>query len=189
MKTLFNSTKSILLLLAFSFTILGCSNEPIHNVLDSQEDALNQSLSSKSSKQSTQKGTQLHFNTSLKGRNSVPANASKAAGQATVTISKDMTKIHYKITTANIENVFAAHFHMAPAGQNGGVVAPLYGNSDQPSGPANGVLAEGYITAETLGGENPEEKLYNLIAAIQSGNIYINVHSAAIPSGEIRGQL
>lgn len=183
MNTLFNSAKSILLLSAFSFALMGCSNE---TVLDLQEET----LKSDQSELSARNGTQLHFNTTLSGKNTVPPIASKAVGQGIVKISKDETKIHYKITTANIENVSAAHFHMAPAGQNGGVVAPLYSNPAHPSGPANGVLAEGYITAETLGGgEVGAEKLYDLIIAIRSGNIYINVHTSAHGGGEIRGQL
>ncbi len=182
MKTKFNFVKNLLLLLAFSFTLLGCTNE----ALDLQEEALNSE-----GELSARPGTQLHFNTSLNGKNIVPDPIStKAVGQGIVKISKDEAKIHYKITTANIENIFVAHFHMASADANGSPVALLYLNQNQPSGPANGVLAEGYITAETLGGgEEGAEKLYNLIAAIRSGNIYINVHSTAFPSGEIRGQL
>lgn len=175
MNTLFNYTKSTLLLLAFSFTLLGCTNE----ILDLQENEL-----------SARPGTQLHFNTSLNGKNIVPDPIStKAVGQAIVTISKDETKIHYKITTANIENIFAVHFHMAPAGTNGGIVAPLYGNT--PSGPNNGVLVEGYIMSGNVVGAIVGD-LDALIAAIRSGNIYINVHTSlplGVPSGEIRGQL
>jgi len=174
MKTLFNNVKSTLLLLAFSLTLLGCSNE---TVLDLQEETL-----------SARNGTQLQFNTSLSVKNVVSDEpiVSKAVGQAIVKISKDETKIHYKITTANIENIFAAHFHMAPADSNGGIVAPLYSNA--PSGPDNGVLAEGYITAGNVVGALAGD-LDALIAAIRSGNIYVNVHTVANPGGEIRGQL
>jgi hypothetical protein len=51
---------------------------------------------------------------------------------------------------ANIENVVAAHIHLAPAGVNGPVVAFLF--SGAPSGRSNGVLAEGTITAANLVG-------------------------------------
>ncbi len=161
-------------MLAFGLTLLGCSNE---TVFDLQEDTL-----------SARNGTQLQFNTTLSVKNVVSDEpiVSKAVGQAIVKISKDETKIHYKITTANIDNIFAAHFHMAPAGSNGDVVAPLYGNT--PSGPDNGVLAEGYITAGNVVGALAGD-LDALIAAIRSGNIYVNVHTADNPGGEIRGQL
>lgn len=129
------------------------------------------------------------FNAALKGTYSVPANDSKGAGQAIVRISKDESKIHYKLITANIENVLFAHFHMAPAGSNGGVVATLYFNSNpQPSGPANGVLAEGYIMADDVSGALDGD-ISGLVEALRNGMIYVNVHTAAIPSGELRGQL
>ena len=129
------------------------------------------------------------FNASLKGSSEVPANDSKGTGQAIVRISKDQTKIHYKLITANIENVLFAHFHMAPAGSHGGVVATLYFNDQpQPSGPANGVLAEGYIMAEDVSGALAGD-LDALIDAIRNGMIYVNVHTTSIPSGELRGQL
>lgn len=172
MNTLFNSVKSILLLLAFSLTLLGCSNE---TVLDLQEDTL-----------SARNGTQFHFKTNLSAKKAVPPNASKATGQAIVTISKDETKIHFKLITANIVDVFAAHFHLAPPGTNGGVVAPLFGGS--PAGPANGILAESYITAGGVVGALAGD-LDALIAAIRDGNIYVNVHTVAIGAGEMRGWL
>ncbi|MBT8257406.1 MAG: CHRD domain-containing protein [Bacteroidia bacterium] len=129
------------------------------------------------------------FNASLKGSKEVPANDSKGAGQAVVRISKDETKIHYKLITANVENVLFAHFHMAPAGSNGGVVATLYFNENpQPSGPANGVLAEGYIMADNVSGAL-EGDIAALVDAIRNGMIYVNVHTTAVPSGELRGQL
>lgn len=183
MNTLFNSAKSILLLLVFSFTILGCTNE---TALDLSEETLNKSSSNDSNELSARKGNKLHFNASLKGRNEVPPVATKAAGETIVTISKDETKIRYKLITANIVDVFGAHFHLAPAGSNGGVVAFLY--NDAPSGPANGVLAEGYITAGDVIGSIAGD-LDALIDAIRNGYIYVNVHTTSTPSGEIRGQL
>jgi len=176
MKKTLNYARSVLLLLAFSFALIGCSNE----AFDLQEE----SLKSDNSELSARNGTQYHFKTSLKGY----ANDSKAVGQATITISKDMSKIHYKLIVANIENVIQSHFHMAPPGENGGVVAFLFGPNPQPSGPSNGVLAEGYITAENVIGALDGD-LDALINAIRNGNIYINVHTSAYPGGEIRGWL
>ncbi len=134
------------------------------------------------------KADQLNFNASLKGRNEVPAVDSKGAGQVSVKISKDETSLSYKITAANLENVIQAHFHLAPAGSNGGVVAFLHGPIAQPSGPQNGVLAEGTITAASVIGALAGD-FEALVQAIREGNIYVNVHTTANPSGELRGQL
>ncbi|NNK61375.1 MAG: CHRD domain-containing protein, partial [Flavobacteriaceae bacterium] len=56
------------------------------------------------------------------------------------------------------------------------------------SGPANGVLAQGVITAEDVVGALAGD-LDALIQAIKDGMIYVNVHTEGIPSGELRGQL
>lgn len=129
----------------------------------------------------------FNFTTSLKGDNEVPANDSKAAGQAIVKISKDETYIEYKLIVANIDNVIMAHFHLAPAGINGGVVTWLFGVAAPPVD-FNGVLAEGIITAEDVVGSIAGD-FEALIEAIRAGNIYVNVHTTEYPGGEIRGQL
>lgn len=130
----------------------------------------------------------FNFTTSLKGENEVqdPPVETKAAGHASVKISKDETYLEYKITVANIDNVTASHFHLVPAGSNGGAVAFLF------SGPAsnpNGVLTEGVITEADLLGPLNDADFKDLINEIRAGNIYVNVHSTKFPGGELRGQL
>ncbi len=183
MKKTIKSTKSILMLLAMGLTLAGCSNEPL---LDNQEASLKMSVTEKSN---ADRSNRLHFNASLSGKNEVPARDTKAVGEAIVTISKDGSSVHYKVIVANIENVVASHFHMAPANANGGVVKGIFQNPNpQPSGRMNGILAEGDITAADLTGALAGN-LAGFIEAIRSGNIYVNVHTTAYPGGEIRGQL
>lgn len=182
-----NTVKNILLLITLGLFVSGCTEE---GILGFQEDTVVplQSTAASTDDSITAKGKNKTFHAVLKGENEVPANNSKAIGGATVSISKDETMIHYKITVANIENVKMAHLHMAPAGQNGGVVVWLYQDEDQPSGSAKGVLVEGDIMAgDVVGGLAGD--IEALIEAIRSGNIYVNVHTEQIPSGEVRGQL
>jgi len=47
----------------------------------------------------------------------------------------------------------------------------------------------GTITAADLTGPLAGRTMGDLLAAIRSGNIYVNLHTAAFPAGEIRGQL
>ncbi|MBT8295655.1 MAG: CHRD domain-containing protein [Gramella sp.] len=136
---------------------------------------------------SAKAGMQFNFTTALKGLNEVPPVATRATGLAKVTISKDGTYLSYRINVANIEDVLFAHFHMAPTGENGGVVATLF-FSDPPAEDPNGVLVKGIITADDVSGQI-EGDFDALVNAIRNGNIYINVHSLAVPSGELRGQL
>lgn len=118
---------------------------------------------------------------------------SQATGQAIFKVSKDGERIEYRLIVTNIENVTMAHIHLAPAGQNGGVVVWLY-----PDGPpaqlipgrSSGVLATGTITADDLVGSLAgSTSLSNLIAAFDAGNAYVNVHTSQFPGGEIRGQI
>ena len=99
-------------------------------------------------------------------------------------------------------NVVAAHIHLGSAGINGPVVAFLYDAAGVPpgGGRTNGVLAEGTITAANLINGLAGHPLSDLIAAMESGGAYVNVHTndgvaptntgpGDFPGGEIRGQI
>ena len=64
----------------------------------------------------------------------------------------------------------AAHIHLAPRGQAGGVAVPLCGPCESPS------TGTATINATVL-------------EALQTGGAYVNVHTATNAPGEIRGQL
>lgn len=179
-KLLLKLTGFICLLVVFT----GCSNE---SLVDLQEE------SNLHAKQSASKMDKMTFTTHLSGVNEVPERDTNATGEAIVRINKDELSIHFKLIVANVQaDITGAHFHMGPAGVNAGVVVNLLNISDYPpntNAPANGVLAEGTITASNLSGALSEKPLSDLISAIKAGNIYINVHTTTYPGGEIRGQL
>jgi hypothetical protein len=150
-------------------------------------------------------GLNRNTTTHLKGTFEVPARATNAQGQAIFHLSKDESQIEYKLIASNIENVFQAHIHMAAAGVNGAVVVWLYPSTTPGAGPpgggrTDGVLAEGTITAANLVGPLAGHPLSDLIAAIEGGNAYVNIHTndgvapadtgaGDFPGGEIRGNL
>lgn len=80
----------------------------------------------------------------------------------------------------------ASHIHLAPVGVNGPIVVPLF--SGIQSGLFDGVLAQGTITAADLSGPLVGASLDALIAEMNAGNTYVNIHTLANPGGEIRGQ-
>ncbi len=133
-----------------------------------------------------------NFNAHLSGGEEVPPVETLATGQAIFQLSKSGDELSYKLIVANIQDVTQSHIHLAPAGANGGVVAWLY-PSEPPAvlipGKFNGVLAEGTITAADLTGSLAGMDLSDLIAEIEAGNAYVNVHTSAYPGGEIRGQI
>jgi hypothetical protein len=151
----------------------------------------------------------LKFKTKLSGDQEVPPVGvvidTRAKGQAEFKLSKDGTELRYKLNVSKINNVFQAHIHMAPAGSNGPIVVWLFPSTAPVPGPVgggrfNGRIAEGTITAANLVGPLAGHPLSDLVAAIQAGNAYVNVHtndgiaptntgSGDYPGGEIRGQL
>jgi hypothetical protein len=144
-----------------------------------------------------------NYRAHLTGDNEVPSRVTLAQGQATFQLSKDGSELSYKLIASNIENVFMAHIHLAPEGSNGPVVASLYPASPPAvpiPGRHNGVLAEGVIRAENLVGPLAGQPLSALVAAIEAGHTYVNVHTndfvdptntgpGDYPGGEVRGQI
>jgi CHRD domain len=143
-------------------------------------------------------GENQNYSVHLNGETEVPANASQAAGQATFSLSPDGTSLDYRLIVANLDNPVAAHIHIGPPGVNGPVVAFLFGPAAPGGGTANGVIAEGTITAANLVGPLAGQPFSALIDALNSGNAYVNVHTndgvfpagtgpGDLPGGEIRG--
>src|SRR5690606_1985361 len=131
-----------------------------------------------------QRASDYNFTAVLSGVNEVPPNDSEMRGVAVVQIARDESAISYKLIVSNADSLTASHFHLAPAGVNGGVVAFLYGGPT--TGVQNGILAEGTITEEDVIGSLAGD-LSALINAIRNDSIYVNVHSVVFPGGEIRG--
>lgn len=128
------------------------------------------------------------FKAVLTGDEEVPPVVTTAGGQAVFRLSKDESELHFTLVVTDIENVAASHIHLAQKGQNGPVVAFLYG-SGLIAGKTNGLLAKGVITENSLVGPLEGKSLEELISALENGNAYVNVHTTANPGGEIRGQI
>jgi hypothetical protein len=141
-----------------------------------------------------------NFVAHLSGDEEVPARDTLAQGQAIFQLTKVGDGLNFLLLVANIENVVAAHIHLAPAGSNGPVVAFLFGPAPAGSGPVDGVLAQGVITAADLSGPLAGQPLSALINEMRAGNTYVNVHTndgidppntgpGDFPGGEVRGQI
>ena len=106
---------------------------------------------------------------SLSGANEVPPVTTSASGEGTITVADDGA-VSGSVATKGVQGT-AAHIHMAAAGKNGPVIVPFTKDGDTYKAPAGAKL-------------NADQ-----LKAFKAGELYVNVHSAANPNGEIRGQL
>lgn len=106
----------------------------------------------------------------LSGSQEVPPVTTAASGSGQINVSPDGV-VSGSITLTGM-TATAAHIHEGAAGNNGPVIIPLVKRSDTSFAVPDGTK----FTAAQL-------------AAYKAGNTYINVHSAAFPAGEVRGQL
>lgn len=128
------------------------------------------------------------FGAFLTGTEEVPSVDAMGAGSANFELVDNGMGIKFEVRVANTEGIIDAHIHKGAFGQNGGVIVDLIPNQD-PSGLRNGVVAEGVLTAADLKGTFASESLADLIDALSTGMAYVNLHTAANPTGELRGQI
>ena len=105
----------------------------------------------------------------LSGAEEVPPVKSSGAASGTITIGDDGA-VSGSVTASGFTPT-AAHIHQAAAGKNGPVIVPFTKEGDKFSAPAGAKL-----TADQM-------------KAYKAGDLYVNVHSAANPGGEVRAQL
>jgi hypothetical protein len=111
------------------------------------------------------------FGAVLSSAAEVPANASTGSGMLDATLNKSTNVLSWTVTYSGLTGpATMAHFHgPAMAGANAGVAVPF----PSAMSPARG---ETVLTAAQ-------------VADLMAGKWYANVHTAANPGGEIRGQV
>lgn len=117
----------------------------------------------------------IYFDAMLDGNQEVPAVSMLGTGMAGLHLNPTMDTLSYNLVLNGLSGpAQGAHFHAAGMGSNGSVVVNLSNN-------INGNNISGIVTGTDL---TP-----HLLADMLSGNIYVNVHTAQFPDGEIRGQI
>ena len=109
------------------------------------------------------------FAATLSGAQEVPAVTTTATGTATLTFNT-VTRAFDLQVTHTIPNATNGHIHKGAAGVNGGAVIP-------------------FVTFAS-----PINFQFNVLdlaqqADLYDGLYYVNIHTAAFPGGELRGQL
>lgn len=107
----------------------------------------------------------------LKGSNEVPPNTSSGSGKAEATFDTDTKALTYTVTYSGLTGpAVGAHFHgPSEAGKNAGIALPFKSAESPIRGTAT---------------------LTDMQAAdLLAGRWYANIHTAANPGGELRGQM
>ncbi|MBG9794144.1 hypothetical protein ABD76_17195 [Paenibacillus dendritiformis] len=128
------------------------------------------------------------FRAILSGRNEVPPVRTIASGNAVFQLSSNRTQLRFRLVIRNINRVTQAHIHLGRRGQNGPIVAFLFGPSKFGISVRRGVI-QGILTSRDLVGPLKGKTIRDLIREIERGNAYVNVHTIQFPDGEIRGQI
>ncbi|MBF8290705.1 MAG: hypothetical protein HW391_1673 [Chloroflexi bacterium] len=121
------------------------------------------------------------FGGPIDGGQQVPIVVTAATGEGTVVVSADDSTIWYVVKYSGLSGALAAaHIHVGAAGASGGVIFPL-------SGSASPMV--GTLTAANFSASGSITTFAEAVAAIKAGGTYFNLHTAANPGGEIRGQV
>ena len=112
------------------------------------------------------------FKATLNNASEVPPTTGSGTGAATATLDTATGTLSWDVTYSGLSGpALAAHIHgPAAAGKNAGVVIPFKGR-----------LASPIKGSQKL---TPSE-----VTALEAGEYYVNIHTAANKGGEIRGQL
>jgi len=102
---------------------------------------------------------------------------STAFGLATINLCLDQTKLEVRMLVSGLSGpVIAAHLHYGRAGHPGPVIVPLTAYN-------SGNTFQGFVDLSTV--PNPS----GFLDSLNKGYVYVNVHTAMYPGGEIRGQV
>jgi CHRD domain len=114
----------------------------------------------------------LNLGATLSGAAEVPPNTSAGMGQLQAEFDKGTKTLRYTLRYSALSGpVKAAHFHgPAEAGKNAGVALGINNAGESP------VQGSAVLTADQA-------------ADLLAGKWYVNVHTAANPGGELRGQV
>lgn len=121
------------------------------------------------------------FTATLDGAQETPPVVTEGTGQGTATLSSDQRELIVEVTASGLSGpVTAAHIHNAPTGEPGDVLFDLSDFIEE----ENGVVT--ISTTIAIGEVVPDPAT---VAELFMARLYFNLHTAANPAGEIRGQI
>jgi plastocyanin len=114
----------------------------------------------------------------------LPMGTTPATGTGYFELNAAQTELSYHITYVNLTGAATAmHFHKNKAGEAGPVVKLICGAGGPACPGAQGTVAGVWKSTDA------QPLSPDMIAALKAGELYVNVHTAVNPAGEIRGQI
>lgn len=142
---------------------------------------------------------QMVSTAALSGTAEVPPNASGATGVATITYFPATTTMTVSASFSGLSGtVVAAHIHCCTTGvANAGVATQTPTFTGFPAGVTSGTYehtfdmtdSNSYNSAFVTASGSVAAALQRLLAGMQNGTAYFNIHTTIFPGGEIRGNL
>lgn len=149
------------------------------------------------------------YTATLTGTEQVPPVETTGIGSASFELLYDNKTLHYQINVLDVPKITGIHIHKGKLGENGDVMVSIYNvkedifknqnttkisEIESSSITINGNNQNSFATSGTidnldLQGHVEGKNISDLIALIESGDTYVNVHSESNPDGEIRGQI
>jgi len=118
----------------------------------------------------------VNFSATLDGSQEVPPVVTAASGSGTLMLNESRTELSFSIIASGLSGtVTGAHFHRGPMGEDGPVVQDITSMV---------VESGGQVTLEGVWQVNEND-----VEELLDGNIYVNLHTAINPDGEIRATI
>ena len=145
---------------------------------------------------------EVEYQATLSGAAEAPPNGSPGTGFAEVTIDLDLATMHVEVSFSGLlGSTTASHIHCCtavPGEGTAGVATPTPSFPDFPLGVMSGTYdrlfdltdAASYNPAFiTANGGTVSGAMNALLAGLDAGQAYLNIHTGDFPGGEIRGFL
>jgi hypothetical protein len=133
---------------------------------------------------------QIVFNVRLDGEQEVPPNVTNATGKGTVTLKSGGGELEFQINYSGLTGpVTGMHIHgPGIVGQDADILYDLIATGNGTGGGTSGLIQGSMqLTDPTQSGV--AKSLSTQRDELNNNKWYINIHNAAFPGGEIRGQL
>lgn len=128
------------------------------------------------------------FTYSMDGTQEIPPVVTSAKGGGFAAINPEGSKLHFMFAADHLsDTTTAAHFHAAPAGEEGAAIFTL---SPYLSELKDSVTGHGSVFGEGFWDDQSNPPLDQAaVSLFTNDSIYINLHTSLAPNGEIRGQV